>query len=226
MLINNKLDKKIVAYFDFDGTVTTKDTLVPFLFYVAGTWKFMLNLPYLTMVLAQYRLNIITNEQAKERALTILLKGYTFEYIDKLANSFVHNSLRKYIKAEIFHKIEYHKEHGHKVILISANLGIYLRHWVKQYHVDGVISTEIQFINNIATGKLATENCYGKQKVLRLKQYLLSTKQKFDYSYGYGDSRGDYDLLDYVDEGYLINGVDFKSWKGRKSCYDLPSDYI
>ncbi|HLX52414.1 MAG TPA: HAD-IB family phosphatase, partial [Aquella sp.] len=121
--------------------------------------------------------------------------------------------ISKYIKPDVFAKLEYHKEHGHKVIIISANLAMYLRHWATMHKIDGVIATEIEFVNDIATGRLATPNCYGEQKVLRLKQYLAENNITFGYSYGYGNSKGDHELLDYVNEGYIVEGEEFSQWK-------------
>lgn len=203
----------IVAYFDFDGTLTTEDTLLSFLIHCVGWIKFFVNLPRIIPHITLYLLKIITNEQAKERILIILLKGVSYTDLDKKAKSFAYGHISKFIKPDIFAKLEYHKEHGHKVILISANLAIYLKYWAIRHKIDGVIATEIEFVNNIATGALASPNCYGEQKVLRLKHYLVENCLNFNYSYGYGNSRGDHELLDYVNEGYLVEGEEFRQWK-------------
>jgi phosphoserine phosphatase len=69
---------------------------------------------------------------------------------------------------------------------------------------------------------LETKNCYGEQKTIRIKEYLKENNYSFAYSYGYGNSRGDYALLDYVDEGYwisngnIINWSDYNGFKTRK----------
>jgi phosphatidylglycerophosphatase C len=157
-------------------------------------------------------LNVITNEELKERTLTTLLKGYSFATLNKYAKSFAYAYIRDYINPHVFAKLEYHKEHGHKIILVSANLAIYLRHFVSLYQIDGLIATEIEFVECVATGKLATPNCYGAQKVIRICQYLEKNNLQFDYSYGYGNSRGDYELLHYVDEGYMVAGEEFNEW--------------
>jgi len=209
--VPNRTD--IAAYFDFDGTITSEDTLLSFLIHCIGWFRVMINLPRILPNITLYLLRIITNEKAKERILIILLKGSSFTSLDKKARSFAYNHISKYIKPDVFAKLEYHKEHGHKVIIISANLAMYLRHWATMHKIDGVIATEIEFVNDIATGRLATPNCYGEQKVLRLKQYLAENNITFGYSYGYGNSKGDHELLDYVNEGYIVEGEEFSQWK-------------
>lgn len=203
------------AYFDFDGTLTTKDTLLPFLIHCVGWLKFILNLHRTLPVAVLYLLKIITNEVAKERTLIILLKGYPLSYLDNKAKSFAYSKITRYIRPDVFAKMEYHREHGHKVILISANLAVYLNYWAQLHSLDGVVATEIEFINNVASGRLATHNCYGAQKVLRLKRYLEENNLSFGYTYGYGNSKGDYELLEYVDEAYWVDSENFIPWPGR-----------
>jgi len=204
--------KQIVAYFDFDGTITRKDTLIPFVIYVVGWLKFVAKLPLSFMVLLLYAMKVFDNEKAKEFFLTIMLKGLSREYIERKAHKFALKRLDGYIKADIYSKLEYHLEHGHQIILVSANLGIYLRYWANKHKLTDVIATELDFCNDIATGKLATRNCYGRHKVSRIRHYLHLHKADFIYSYGYGNSHGDYALLSYVNEGYWVSGRDIMGW--------------
>ncbi len=213
MTIRNISEKDIVAYFDFDGTLTSKDTLIPFVLYAVGWSKFLLNLPRVAIIVFLYVFKIINNENAKQRFLTIMLKGMSEDNLDTTAKNFSLTKLDKYLKPDIYSKLEYHKEHKHNIIIISANLAIYLRYWAKKHDLTDIIATEIEFINGVATGVLATRNCYGEQKIMRLQEYLTSKKLNFAYSFGYGNSTGDYELLKYVDEGYWITDDTTISWK-------------
>lgn len=219
---NSSIDpKQIIAYFDFDGTITNKDTFLPYLIYAAGIKKFLLNLHLLLPILLLYALKIITNEVAKERTLTVLLKGFSHAKLEQKAKIFARKTLDTYIKPEIYSKLEYHLEHGHSVALVSANLSLYLDYWAKRHHIDYVIATELEFVNEIFSGKLKTRNCYGIQKVLRVKEFIESLdSQQFKYSYGYGNSRGDYELLDYVDEAYWISSSEIISWAEHRGLPD------
>lgn len=215
--INKPTPDKIVAYFDFDGTLTKHDTLFPFVFYVVGIFKFISKLHLVLMVLFLYYMNVFNNEKAKEFFLTIMFKGLSKSYIESKAKLFAVNKLDKGIKSEIYTKLEYHLEHGHKIILVSANLGIYLRYWAQKHKLADCIATEIEFHNGLATGKLATRNCYGKHKIDRIREYIAKNHPNFVYSYGYGNSHGDYALLSYVDEGYWISGTNIVNWNEYRS---------
>ena len=210
---NNVSEKDIVAYFDFDGTITSHDTLIPFVLYVIGLPAFLFKLPQALIISFLYICKYIDNENAKQRFLTLTLRGRTHAQLELCAKNFALTKLDKYIKPEIYAKLEYHIEHWHRIILVSANLGIYLRYWVKKHNLIDVIATEIEFVDDIATGKLATRNCYGEQKIKRLMEYLAVKSLKFAYSYGYGNSAGDYALLKYVDEAYWVTDGSLISWE-------------
>ncbi len=202
----------IVAYFDFDGTLSDRDTLLPFLIYVVGWAKFLYLAPRLIIILLKYWCKVWTNEQAKERTLCLVLGGFSAALLEKLAKDFALTRLNKYIKPEIYARLEWHREHMHTLILVSANLAIYLRYWAKLHCIDQVLATEILVPpSGIISGMLQTRNCYAKEKVRRIKQFLAQEHLSFSYSYAYGDSLGDKEMLDYVDEAYLVNGTQFSA---------------
>jgi HAD superfamily hydrolase (TIGR01490 family) len=205
----------IVAYFDFDGTITTKDTLIPFLLFAVGKLKFIYNLPRLITIVISYWLRIITNEQAKEKTLTLLLSGMKEYKLEHLAKAFALTQLHKYIKPVVYAKIEWHREHHHKLFLVSANLGVYLRYWANLHKLDGVIATELELENETVTGRIKTRNCYAIQKVNRINEFLVANDTQFCYSYAYGNSAGDYELLEYVNEPFWVNGDYIEQWGGR-----------
>lgn len=212
------LNEDIVAYFDFDGTITTHDTLIPYVLYVVGYLKFIFKLPFILIIISSYLLGFINNEKAKEKFLTLMIKGISRGYLEKKAREFALLKLDKYINTNIYNKLEYHAEHKHSIIIVSANLAIYLRYWVKKHYLSGVIATEIDFNNNFATGKLKTKNCYGIEKVNRIKEYLQEHNKSYVYSYGYGNSKGDHELLEFVDEPYYIVGNFIDDWVNYKNA--------
>lgn len=205
-------DCQIVAYFDFDGTLSSKDTLIPFLIYCVGIVKFIAYLPRLLPIVISYLFKIIDNQEAKQRTLTIVLKGWNEEDILIKAKNFATTHLNKYLIPETYAKLEWHREHKHRIILVSANLAIYLRFFAELHKIDHVIATEIEVVNGVVSGKLATPNCYAMQKVIRIKEYLESNGLNFDYAYGYGNSRGDHEMLLFVNEPYYVVSGEFEDY--------------
>lgn len=209
--------QRIAAYFDFDGTITTRDTLLPFLIFAVGWGRFLLNLPKLLPIVILYCLRIISNEEAKQRTLTILLSGMKEYYLEHKAKSFALTQLHKYIKPVVYAKLEWHREHGHDLIIVSANLEVYLKYWVKFHKLNHLIGTKLEIDQHgFVTGKLTTRNCYGPQKTIRIADYFQKHNLAYCYSYGYGNSAGDYELLEYVNEPFWVNGDYIAQWGGRR----------
>ncbi len=205
--------KNIVAYFDFDGTLTMRDTLVPFLIYVCGLGKFIRQVPIIMPWVILYGLKFIDNENLKQRMLRLMIKGASIAELENKAKKFAQTNLNKYLEPDIYAKMEWHIEQGHSVYLVSANLALYLKYWAKLHKLSGVIATEIEFVAAKCTGNLASRNCYGAQKVLRVNQYLQEKNLHYAYSYGYGNSRGDYELLTMCNEGFFVSGEDIAVWE-------------
>lgn len=208
--------RQIVAYFDFDGTLSDRDTLVPFLIYAVGIWRFLCCVPSLLPIVIRYGLRLINNETAKELTLQRVIAGMKSYVLEQKAKNFALTRLNKYLKPVVYSKLEWHREHGHTLVLVSANLGVYLRYWARLHKLDYVIATELDINErNRVTGCLQTRNCYGKEKVTRIKQFLADNHLSFSYSYAYGNSAGDYALFAYSNEPFYVSGDSVERWSHR-----------
>jgi phosphoserine phosphatase len=65
-----------------------------------------------------------------------------------------------------------------------------------------VIATKLEERDGALTGKFASRNCYGEEKVNRLKEFFTDRGQVFITAYG--DSNGDKPMLNYANHGVLI----------------------
>ena len=204
---------RIIAYFDFDGTLTDRDTLLPFLIFCIGWLRFLWLLPRLIPIVLCYLCKITDNQETKQKTLKLVFKGWNHQKLEKAAHNFASSCLNKYLQPEIYAKLEWHRECGHQIAIVSANLAIYLRYFVKLHRIDHLIATEIEVVDEIVTGRLATKNCYGSQKTSRIAEYLQVAGLSFDYSYGYGNSRGDYEMLCYVNEPYYVLSGQLEEFK-------------
>ena len=96
-------------------------------------------------------------------------------------------------------KIVWHKEQGHKVVIVSASIECWLKPWCDKNGL-GLIATKLEIKDGRVTGKFLTKNCYGIEKANRVKEgYNLDD---YDYIYAYGDSRGDKELLALAHESH------------------------
>src|SRR4051812_42040221 len=89
---------KAIAFFDFDGTITTKDTLLEFIKFTKGNSRFLtgflLNSPYLLA----YKLNLIPNQTAKEKVMEYFFKGTSLAEFQKQCDAFAMEVVPKLIR--------------------------------------------------------------------------------------------------------------------------------
>ena len=183
----------VVAVFDFDGTLTKRDSLLPFLHMTVGSWKFCWGMLVMSPILMAYALKLIPNWRAKEAVLIYFLKGLTEEKLQRLGQRFAIQKLPQLLRPKALQCLRWHQEQGHKTILVSASLEAYLLPWSDTIGFDRATGTQLEVCNNLITGIILGKNCYGPEKVERLRKMLGSLNQYCIYAYG--DSRGDRELL-------------------------------
>ncbi len=188
-----------IAFFDFDGTITWRDSFLDFLKFSVGWLGLLKGMTVLLPYIVLYALKIMPNYKLKTRAIRYFYGGWDFKTFEAIAADYSRCQLPKLLKASAMQRLNWHKSQGHQVVIVSASLRYYLRPWCELHGVD-LIATEIETKDGIITGQLAAKNCYGPEKVRRIRdKYNLDDSC---YIYAYGDTRGDREMLQMANEGY------------------------
>lgn len=191
--------KLTLALFDFDGTITKNDSMIKFIRFAAGDFKFLVGFTVLLPVLISYKLKLMSNHKAKEIVLCYFFKGWSEAKFVKMASEYSLNHIKKILRPEAVKKINWHRQNGHKVVVISASLECWLRPWCEANDLE-LIATKFEIKNGRISGKYLGKNCYGIEKANRIKElYDLS---KYNKIYAYGDSKGDKEMLALADERF------------------------
>lgn len=195
------MERKKIAVFDFDGTITNKDSLMAFLKFTQGYAKLGWGLLMLSPVLALYLLKIIPNYKAKQILFSWFYRGWNMEKFNTQCQLFV-PVLQPSIRPGALQAIRNYQAQGVKVVIITASAENWVLPWANSNGLTEVIGTQIAVDSkNRITGRFATKNCYGQEKVNR---FLEKYPNRFDYILeAYGDSRGDEELLAFADKGFL-----------------------
>ncbi|MBL0709231.1 MAG: haloacid dehalogenase-like hydrolase [Sulfurimonas sp.] len=196
-----------LALFDFDGTLSTKDSLGEFFKYALGDIKYYLTLIKFAPIFILWQLKFIKNYRAKEILFKMFFKGIDEKTFKDLAEKFSLEELDKMINKDVYEKFTKHKKDGDRVIIVSASMRCWLDAWCKKESVE-LISTELLFEDKIFKGKFATKNCHGIEKFNRIIEYL--NMNDYDSIYAYGDSSGDTQMLEMADHKYLIKDGSIK----------------
>ena len=196
---NVKKPKTDIVFFDFDGTLTTKDSLIDFVQYAVGKSSFYFGLISSIPMLAAYKLHFISNHAAKERFMSRFFKGWDGAYFQSIADKYSVEQIDRIIRPDAIEKVYWHKEHGHKVVVATASMEHWLKKWCEKYELD-LIATRLEIQDGKLTGKFATKNCYGIEKVNRIRERYDLTD--FNGIYAYGDSAGDKEMLSIANKQY------------------------
>ena len=193
---------KRIAVFDFDGTITRKDTLIEFIRFAKGSAAlyrcFLLHLPWLILM----KLHLYDNSKTKERVFTWFFRGMSVEQFNQLGHQFYENQAEKLLHSDAVKAINEHKSHGDIVVILSASIENWVQPFASALQAEGLLGTQTEVQNGVLTGRFATKNCYGAEKVNRLKVWLEASVKDQPYIIAYGDSRGDKELLEFANEKY------------------------
>jgi phosphatidylglycerophosphatase C len=191
----------VIAAFDFDGTISTSDSLRDFVRYTVGNARFIFGALCTTPWFAAALLGIGDRGTAKARFLRATLGSMRETDMREAARRYVEVRLPALIRPEMVERIREHQRFAHTVVLVSASPTLYLELWAQYVGFDAVLATELEFLNGRFSGRLASPNCWGPEKVRRLQQWSGETRPRVGYAYG--DSIGDREMLALADNGWL-----------------------
>ena len=190
-----------IAAFDFDGTLTRGDSLLPFLKHYSGIIKYSIGMLKMSPVLGCYAVGLMKNDIAKTKLLTHFLGGASIAEIEESGKVFAEQKLVKLENDKAMNRLRWHQNQGHQCVLVSASLVHYLEPWAQKAGFDHVIASSLKVDGHgKVSGDLDGGNCFGENKALRIREYL-SNKQDV-VIYAYGDSRGDKEMLELADYAY------------------------
>jgi phosphatidylglycerophosphatase C len=186
------MKKRQLVLFDFDGTITTRDTFLEFIRFYHGTFKFLLGFIILSPVLVLFKLRLFPNWRAKEIVLRWFFRGEQLETFTQKSEAFCKTVVPKLIRPKALEEISQHLKAGADVVIISASAENWVKPWCGEYNLN-CLATQLEVRDGLLTGKICGVNCYGAEKERRIK--ACYTLQEFDEVLAYGDSRGDLEML-------------------------------
>lgn len=186
------MKKKGIAFFDFDGTITFKDTLLEIIKFHRGARGLYTGLLKISPWLVAMKLKMVTNQAAKERLLTHFFKDLSIGDFQNICDEFTNSYLPRLIRPAALEKIKQLQERDIPVVIVSASAENWLQGWCNQYGLI-CIATKMETKGNILTGKIAGKNCYGEEKVTRIRE--MFNLAEYENIYCFGDTKGDKPML-------------------------------
>ena len=193
------MKKNTIAAFDFDGTITTKDSFSQFIIFSKGYSRFFLGLLIYSPFLIAYKLRLYPNWKIKEKLFSYFYKNTREDEFNQWGEAFA-NKIDRITKPKAIEAIKKHMAENATVIIVSASIANWIKPWGQKNGIEIILSTEVETDNTKRlTGKLRTRNCNGKEKVNRIAATFPNREEY--YLIAYGNSRGDKEMIEFADNG-------------------------
>lgn len=198
--------KKSIAFFDFDGTITRRDSLAVFMRFTHGETGFLLGLlPVLPAIMA-FKAGLMDRQISKEKLLSSFYRGWDAEKFVMTADKFAREVIPGLIRPAAAERLAWHRSQGHETVIVSASPEQWIGPWSQDQGFD-FLSTKLQVSNGRITGRIDGHNCHGEEKVRRIRAHF--NLERYDDVYAYGDSSGDKPMLSLATHAY------YKPFRGQ-----------
>ena len=192
--------KEQIYIYDFDGTLTRRDSFLDFIRYTCGSRSLYCGLLLFSPLLILMKLRLYANGRAKERLFTHFFQGMSIRVFDDLCAKY--GLSRADLLLDAARKaVNEVASNGYRIFIVSASVDRWVLPFFRDVPNVTVIGTQIEVEHGLVTGRFSTPNCYGAEKVRRI-QALLPYREQYKLI-AHGDSRGDKEMLNYADQGYF-----------------------
>ena len=212
---------KKIFVFDFDGTLTHTDTLLAFIRFACGPVRMCMGFALYAPLLVLMKLKLYPNYKAKQKVFAHFFRGMTLTRFDALCTAFAQQS-EHLLRPAARSFINTVRPEAYAMAIVSASIDNWVRPFAEMYLQSDnaqdksqgnvqdnkpalpiiVLGTKVEVdAAGCLTGRFATPNCYGPEKVRRIEA-VWPHREQYDVS-AFGDSSGDKEMLAYADQGYF-----------------------
>ncbi len=188
--------KQRLALFDFDGTLTTKDSFFEFIIFAKGVLYFWIGMIWMFPYLVFFKIGILSAQEIKEKVFIFYFKNYPLDHWKYLCKTFAKDRIPYILRKEAVDQLKIHHEANARIIVVSASIEDWLSPWCESMQIE-CIATAIEKVEDKITGKIRGSNCNGAEKVKRIQNLL--NPENYSPIYAYGDSFGDLEMLTLAD---------------------------
>lgn len=186
------VDERPIAAFDFDGTLTVRDSFTAFLRWRAGPVRYAIGMAKLLPAALRY---VIDRDRGRIKAAAAreFLAGLPQRKLEALADEFAAGQARALLRPDALATWRDWKERGARRVIVTASPSAVVRPFAELLQADDLIGTEMAFDSQgRVTGAFLTPNCRGPEKVARLEARF---GRGLRLAAAYGDTAGDREML-------------------------------
>ena len=193
-----------LAVFDLDGTITHRDTLLPYVmgFPMSAPRKY-LGILVFCWTLLLFVVGLRDHGQVKSAFIRSTLGGQPRAKVQAYTAEFVPAVLAKGVFADALSRIAQHRKDGARLVLMSASTDLYVPAFGAALGFDEVICTGLRWNGDRLDGHLTTANRRGAEKT-RCFEALRQAHPGLPTA-AYGNAASDLDHMRLADQPLLVN---------------------
>ena len=134
--------------------------------------------------------------------------GQSRRSMERLAEDFATKEVKTGLRLGAIKALEHHRSAGDMIIIASAAVDLIVAPIAKHLGITQWVATEMKWDNDKLAPEFASPNCYGSEKLHRVKKLLSDNpelKQTNTVITMYTDSYSDLEILRFSDNGVAVN---------------------
>ena len=192
--------------FDFDGTLTIRDSFTQFLRWRAGSRGWALGLVKMAGATAAYARDR-DRGAIKAASVSVFLKGVSRAELEADAARFADHVWDKFMRPDALKVWDDWGRRGAHRVIVTASPDLTVAPFAQRLGADALLGTHLSFdAQDQVTGAFASPNCRGEEKVRRLHEAFGSDLK---LAAAYGDTSGDTEMLS------IAEHAGFREFRGR-----------
>ena len=186
-----------LALFDFDGTITSRETMPDFVRAAVRPWRLRWGGAMLAPLVAGYRLGIVRGTTVRAAICHVGFRGMPVDEYRAQGLEFARRVLPSTLRPDVMRRIDAHRNRGDRVIVVSGGLDVYLGPWCAAHGLE-VLCSALAERDGVLTGRYAGPQCVRGHKATRVR--ATCALDAFERIHAYGDTPEDRELLDLAHE--------------------------
>ena len=175
--------------------------MLEFIRFVRGDMQYYAGWAVLGPMMAAFKMGLVSAEKAKKALLRFHFGSMREAELKRMAEAFAREVVPGLLRPEGMKALEEYKAEGHRVMLVSASLDMWLEPWARMNGLELLCTKAAWTLEGKYSGQFATPNCQGPEKVRRLMAVLEPAE--YEAVLAYGDSSGDKEMLALASEAHF-----------------------
>ena len=188
-----------LALFDFDGTITDRETMPDFMVAAVRPARLAFGKVVLLPLVLGYKLGWVSGSVVRAAICRFGFWRIPSIELEQHGTAFAQDFLPKVLRPQAMERIAWHKARGDRIVVVSGGLDLYLRHWASAHGLELLCSSLEQKAGRF-TGRYQGAQSVRREKARRVRAAF--PPERYNKVFAYGDTPEDYDLLATAHEAY------------------------